>query len=100
MIIMNVGPEELTAILGSHTTERGGSGDSMTDTTTGRGTDTMTTGEEMTGITREAAEADLAAEDTLTREGIPMRGDTTHTRPLPRTASVPGGEKVISKYVI
>lgn len=42
MIIMNGGPEELTAIPGSHTTERGGSGDSMTDTTTGRGTDTMT----------------------------------------------------------
>ena len=67
------------------------------DTTrTGRGTDTMTTGGETTGITREAAEVDLAAEDTLTREGIQMRGDMTHTRPLPRTASVPGGEKVHS----
>ena len=72
------------------------------DTTrTGSGTDTMTTGEETTGITREAAEAALAAEDTLKRGGIQMRGeDMTPTRPLPRTASVLGGEKVNSKYVI
>ena len=66
----------------------------------GRGTDTMTTGGEMTGITREAAEVDLAAEVTLMRGGIQMRGDTTPTRPLPLTESVPGGEKANSKYVI
>ena len=67
------------------------------DTTkTGRGTDIMTTGGETTGITREAAEVDLAAEDTLKREGIQMRGeDMTPTRPLPRTASVLGGEIVL-----
>ena len=70
------------------------------DTTrTGRGTDTMTTGGETTGITREAAEVGPAAEVTLTRGGIQMRGDTTLTRPLPRTESVLGGEKVNSKYV-
>ena len=66
----------------------------------GRGTDTMTTGGETTGITREAAEVDLAAEDTLTRGGIQMRGDMTPTRPLPRTASVLEGEKVDTMHVL
>ena len=61
MIIMNGGPEELTvAIPESHTTERGGSGESMTDTMTGRGTDTGTmiespgTGDLMIEMTGEA----------------------------------------------
>ena len=53
-------PEELKAILGSHTTERDGSGGSMTDTTTGRGTGTGITtespgtGGHTTGMTDEA----------------------------------------------
>ena len=65
------------------------------DTTrTGRGTDTTTTGGETTGIMREAAGAGPAAEAILTREDIRKRGGMTHTLPLPRTASAPGGESV------
>ena len=57
---MNGDPGELEAIPGSHMTERGGSGGSMTDTTTGRGTGTGITtespgtGGHTTGMTDEA----------------------------------------------
>jgi len=86
----DIATPDLATMIGAETdTETTG------DTTrTGRGTDTTTTGGEMTGIMREAAGAGLAAEDILTREDIRMRGGMTHTLPLPRTGSAPGGPPV------
>ena len=87
---------DLATMIGAETdTEK-----TVDTTRTGRGTDTtMTGGETETGIMRGAAGADPAAGDILTREDIRMRGGMTHTHPLPRTASAPGGEMAYAEYM-
>jgi len=70
-------------------------------TTTGReiAIPPTTTGGEMTGIMREAAEEAPVEEDTPRREGTLRRigGGMTRTPLLPPTASVPGGHQVPTK---
>ena len=84
----DIATPDLATMIGAETDT-----ETIGDTTrTGRGTDTTTTGGETTGTMREAAGEGPAAGDILTREDIPMRGGMTHTLPLPRTASAPGGE--------
>lgn len=89
-VVEDIVTPDLATMIG----ERETTGDT---TRTERGTGTTTTGGETTGIMREAAGAGPVAGDILTREGIPMRGGMTHTHPLPRTASDPGGE--IAEYM-
>ena len=90
----DIASPDLATMIGAETDT-----ETIGDTTRiGRGTDTTRTGGEMTGITREAAGAGPAAGDILTREDIRMRGGMTHTLPLPRTGSAPGGESIF-KYV-